>query len=55
MLISSSSNKNIENTDALLVEMDNISSAEVKQMLDGSHYTNDEEEDVYDQEGCPIQ
>jgi len=55
MLISSSSNKNIENTDALLVEMDNISSAEVKQMLNGSHYTNDEEEDVYDQEGCPIQ
>ena len=55
MLISSSSSENIENPDALLVEMDNISSAEVKQILDGNHYTNDEEEDIYDQEGCPIQ
>ena len=55
MLISSSSNENIENPDALLVEMDNISSAEVKQILDDNHYTNDEEEDIYDQEGCPIQ
>jgi hypothetical protein len=55
ILISSSSNKNIENSDALLVEMDNISSSEVKQILEGSNYANDEEEDVYDQEGCPIQ
>ena len=55
MLISSSSNKKLENTDALLVEMDNVSSFEVKQMLDSSYHTNEEEEDIYDQEGCPIQ
>ena len=56
-MLTSSSNNNIENTntDTLLVEMDNISSSEVKQILEGSNYTNDEEEDVYDQEGCPIQ
>jgi len=60
-ILSSQSKKISENTNILLVEMDDISTNEIRQILEGDSYSNDDNDDnddfdnEHDREGCPIQ